>query len=135
MAPAKPRGRGLVKFEDPLEGVPAEERLKILRQIGAEAKAKYEQLIGELEARLRKIEPEHVICSAGYLLVFTGDKPVWADSYSFGQHQAELLQALLLRRPPDFYERVVGTPDQVQSALDLVKDISDARLKIPYADI
>jgi hypothetical protein len=94
MVVVQPGAAALIKIEDPLDGMPVEERIKMLRDIGAEAKVKYERLIGDLANRLRKIEPEHAICCAGYLLTFTGDKPIWAEGYSFGQHQAELLQAL-----------------------------------------
>jgi hypothetical protein len=127
--------RGLKRIEDPLQGVPVEQRIAVIRKIGEEAKAEYERLTTGLDDRLRPIEPEHTACCSAYLLAFTGDKPYSEKDFSFGQHEAELLQAFLLRQPIDFYEKQVGTPDQVQRALDITKAIAAARLKTPYAEI
>jgi len=121
-------------FKNPFEGMPQAERIKLARERGEKAKTEFAKLTESLADKLKPVEPIHAVCSAGYLLVFMGDKPITEKGPSFGQHQAELLQALLLRHPVDFYEGVVGTPDQVEEALNLSKQLTDARLGVQYAD-
>lgn len=121
-------------FKNPFEGMPQAERVKLARERGEKAKKEFAELTEFLAGKLKPVEPVHAVCSAGYLLVFIGDKPITEKGPSFGQHQAELLQALLLRHPVDFYEGVVGTPDQVEEALNLSKQLADARLGAQYAD-
>jgi hypothetical protein len=127
--------RGLKLIEDPLQGIPIEQRRAVIRKIGDEAKTKYDKLTAELGEHLRPIEPKHTVCCSVYLLAFTGDKPYSEKDFSFGQHEAELLQAFLLRHPIEFYEKFIGTPDQVQRVLDITKEISAARLRTPYAEV
>lgn len=127
--------RGMVRMEDPFEGIPVPERMKIIRQVGVKAKETSAQLKEDIDSQLKRLEPIDCICTAGFLLVFTGDKATKGGEYSFGQHQAELLQALLMRHPQEFYEGLVGAPEQIEAALDLAKGLTDASLKIPYADI
>ena len=121
-------------LKNPFEGVPQVERVKLARERGEKAKKEFAELAESLAGKLKPVEPVDAVCSAGYLLVFIGDKPITDKEPSFGQHQAELLQALLLRHPVDFYEGVVGTPDQVEEALNLSKQLADARLDAQYAD-
>jgi hypothetical protein len=121
-------------LKNPFEGVPQAERVKLARERGEKAKTEFAELTESLAGKLKPVEPVDAICCAGYLLVFIGGKPFREDEPSFGQHQAELLQALLLRHPVDFYDGVVGTPDQVEEALNLSKQLADARLDAQYAD-
>lgn len=121
-------------LKNPFEGVPQAERVKLARERGEKAKKEFAELTESLAGKLKPVEPVHAVCSAGYLLVFIGGKPVTENEPSFGQHQAELLQALLLRHPAEFYEGVVGTPDQVEETLNLSKQLADARLDAQYAD-
>jgi hypothetical protein len=121
-------------LKDPFEGMSQAERIKAARELGEKAKKEFTELVDAIAAKLKPIEPIHAVCCAGYLLVFTGDKPITEKGYSFGQHQAELLQAILLRHPIGFYEGVVGTPDQVEEALDLSKQLTATRLSAQYVD-
>jgi hypothetical protein len=40
--------RGLKRIEEPLKGIPVEQRIAAIRRIGEEAKTKYERLTAEL---------------------------------------------------------------------------------------
>jgi hypothetical protein len=77
--------------------MPQAERVKFARERGEKAKKESAELAESLAGKLKPVEPVHAVCSAGYLLVFIADKPISKKGLSFGQHQGELLQALLAR--------------------------------------
>lgn len=128
------KSRELVQMVDPFGKMPVADRQRLMKEIGLKAREEFERLKSDLDNQLKPLEPLHCMCSAAYYMVFSisGDA---RGSDSFIQHHAELLQALLLRHPIDFYEAVVGTPEQVQAALDLTKNLAAERLKVPYATI
>lgn len=130
-----PKARELVQFNDPFSGMPIAERKKLLREVGVKAREKFEALKADIDNQLQQLEPIHCMCLAAYYLIFVVNRQSPDSSDSFGQHKAELLQALLLRHPIEFYNSEVGTPDQVQAALDLSRNLVDERLRIPYADM
>jgi hypothetical protein len=128
------RGRELVQLADPFGEMPAADRQKLMKEIGVKARDEFERLKADLDNQLKPLEPIHCMCSAAYYMVISISGGA-QGSDAFGQHHAELLQALLLRHPIEFYEAAVGTPDQVQAALDLAKNLATERLKVPYASM
>jgi hypothetical protein len=129
-----PKTRELVQLTDPFGEMPVADRQKLVKEIGIKARNEFERLKADLDNQLKPLEPIHCMCSAAYYMVFSISGGA-QGSDAFGQHHAELLQALLLRHPIEFYEGVVGTPDQVQAALDLAKNLATERAKVPYASI
>jgi hypothetical protein len=118
-----PKTRELVQLTDPFGEMPVADRQKLVKEIGIKARNEFERLKADLDNQLKPLEPIHCMCSAAYYMVFSISGGA-QGSDAFGQHHAELLQALLLRHPIEFYEGVVGTPDQVQAALDLAKNLA-----------
>jgi hypothetical protein len=93
-----PKGRELVKLADPFGEMPVAERQKLMKEIGIKAREEFERLKTDLDNQLKSLEPIHCMCSAAYYMVFSiSDGAQGSDA--FGQHNAELLQALLLRQP------------------------------------
>lgn len=129
-----PKSRELVQVADPFGEMPVADRQKLMKEIGVKARDEFERLKADLDNQLKRLEPIHCMCSAAYYMVFSISGGA-QGSDAFGQHHAELLQALLLRHPIEFYEPIVGTPDQVQAALDLAKNLATERLKVPYASM
>ncbi|MBR0735141.1 hypothetical protein JQ595_41085 [Bradyrhizobium japonicum] len=125
-------GRELVRMDDPFGDMPVADRQKLMKEIGTKARDEFERLKADLDNQLKPLEPLHCMCSAAFYMVFSISGGAQGNDV-FAQHHAELLQALLLRHPLDFYEAIVGTPDQVQAALDLAKHLTTERLKVPYA--
>ena len=113
-----PKSRELVPLVDPFGEMPVTERQKLMKEIGVKARGEFERLKADLNTQLKPLEPIHCMCSAAYYMVFSISGGA-QGSDAFGQPHAELLQALLLRHPIEFYDAIVGTPDQVQSYAEL----------------
>jgi hypothetical protein len=129
-----PKSRELVPMTDPFGEMPVADRQKMMKELGLKARDEFERLKADLDNQLKPLEPIHCMCSAAYYMVFSISGSA-QGSDAFGQHHAELLQALLLRHPIEFYDGVVGTPNQVQSALDLTTTLATERMKVPYASM
>lgn len=130
----EPKSREFVPLSDPFGEMPLADRQRQLREIGVKARDEFEGLKANLDNQLKPLEPIHCMCSAAYYMIFSVRRGAQGGD-TFGQHHAELLQALLLRHPIEFYDAVIGTPDQVQVALDLAKNLVAERLKVPYASM
>ncbi len=120
---------------DPFGDMPVEDRKKIIREIGQKAKDTFEKLKADSDNQLQYLEPIHCMCLSAYYMVFSVSRQDDGSYGKFGQHQAELLQALLLRHPVDFYKADVGTPQQVQTAIDLASNLMEERGNSHLADI
>lgn len=127
--------RDLVQMTDPFGELPPAERRKVLRAVGVKAREAFDKLVGEVDGKLKPVEPIHCMCLGAYYMLFSVAKPGASESDAFGQHKAELLQALLLKHPEDFYEGVVGTPEHVQAGLDLAKGLMDEKGNSTFAEI
>jgi hypothetical protein len=77
------------------------------------------------------------MCLAAYFMIFNVNRDEGAESPygKFVQHQAELLQALLLRHKVDFYKGDIGTPDHVTIGIETASKLMEEHGSIYLADI
>ncbi|WP_146217145.1 hypothetical protein [Falsiroseomonas bella] len=110
-----------------------QERAEFIRATGRRAEQEYQALVARLDETLSGFEPFHVLSLVG-LVVVVGAMSGSQGIKGIGQAHAELLQALILRRDPASFTGVIGTPQQVAEALDLIGPLADALMMRGWAN-
>ncbi len=122
---------GPVLFEHHFSGV---DRDALRAALADQAKKKTEafpQLLEKAKALLKAQSPISILAvtacyglQVGVTASEVGSKSLAGGS--IGQHHIEILQALALSLPADEWGTGIATPDHIQEAFDVAKDLSDA---------
>lgn len=125
---AEGRGPWVTEFS-PFKGIPHEELVSKIKELGEKQGAAFPIELIELEKTILSCDPVHLLSTLSFYsqsaLVNKGGR-VEPLQNPLEQHHVELIQALMLRYDHSAFSATPAKPQDIQSAWDRVRSVSEA---------